>query len=308
MKAITFSDPGGPEVLRLTDVPDPNPGPGQLLVRVRATALNRADLLQRRGHYPPPPGESDILGLELAGEIEAVGEGVEGFVPGDRVCALVGGGGYAEKAVVDHRLAMPIPDGWSFADAAAVPESFLTAHDSLVTLGGLAAGEVVLIHAAGSGLGTASVQMARHAGARVLVTAGTADKLDVACRLGAEVGCNYKERDFADWVMEITEGRGVDLIQDPVGAAFWERNFRCLREKGRLVVLGLLGGSKAEVDLGLLLRKRVAVMGTVLRQRSLDEKAALVRRFQDLWLPALARGDIRPVIDSVFSLEQAAEA
>lgn len=308
MKAITLTQAGGPEVLRLTDLPDPKPGPTQLLVRVRATALNRADLLQRRGSYPPPAGESEILGLEVAGEIEAMGESVRDFAPGDKVFALVGGGGYAEKAVVDARMAMRIPDGWSFAEAAAVPEVFLTAYEALIVLGSLTAGETVLIHAAGGGVGTAGVQMARHAGARTLVTAGTQDKLDCARRLGAEAGCNYKERDFADWVGEVTEGRGVELILDPVGAAYWDRNLRCLKEKGRLVLLGLMGGWNAEVDLRTLLTRRLTVMGTVLRHRPLEEKIALTRRFEETWLPILARGDLRPIIDSVFSLERAAEA
>ncbi len=308
MRAITFTQPGGPEVLQLTEVPDPKPGPTELLVRVHATALNRADLLQRRGQYPPPPGDSEILGLEVAGEIEAMGESVQDFAPGDKVFALVGGGGYAEKALVEARIAMRVPEGWSFAEAAAVPEVFLTAHDSLIVLGGLTAGEMVLIHAGGSGVGTAGVQMARHAGARALVTAGTQEKIDLACRLGAEAGCNYKEREFADWVLEVTEGQGVELVLDSVGAAYWERNVRCLKEKGRLVLLGLMGGSNVEVDLRVLLRKRLSVLGTVLRTRPLEEKIAITRQFEEMWLPVLARGEVRPVIDSVFALDRAAEA
>src|SRR5215475_11398272 len=228
MQAITCSTPGGPEVLRLTTVPDPVPKPEQILVRVRATALNRADTMQRTGNYPPPPGDSDILGLELAGEVEAVGSAVKGITPGDRVFGLVGSGGYAEKAVIDARMAMPIPQGWSFAQAAAVPEVFFTAQETLFTLGNLQEGETVLIHAAASGVGTAGMQMAREIGARILVTAGSEEKIQRCIELGATAGCNYKERDFADWVKEVTKGQGVDLIQDFIGAAYWHRNLQSL--------------------------------------------------------------------------------
>lgn len=308
MKAIIFAEPGGPDVLKLADVPEPKPTAEQLLVRVRVTGVNRADLLQRKGRYPPPPGESEILGLELAGEVEAVGASAQGFAPGDRVFALVSGGGYAEKAVVDARLAMRIPERWGFADAAAVPEAFLTAQETLFTLGGLRSGETVLLHAAGSGVGTAGVQMARQAGARVLVTAGTEEKLRMALRLGAGAACNYKEKDFASWVLEVTHGQGVELILDPVGAAYWDRNVRCLKDGGRLVLLGLLGGSRVEVDLWTLLSKRITILGTVLRSQPLEEKIAITRRFQDRWLPLLASGVLRPVIDSVFPLAKAADA
>src|SRR5262245_6916989 len=208
MQAITFATPGGPDVLRLTTVPDPVPTADQVLVRVRATALNRADTLQRRGAYPPPPGESEILGLELAGEVETVGSAVQGVKLGDRVCALVGGGGYAEKAVVEAKMLIPIPEGWSFAQAAAVPEVFFTAQGTVVVLGTLKAGETVLIHAAASGVGTAAIQMAREIGARVLITAGSNEKIQRCVELGAHAGCNYKERDFAEWVQEITDKQG----------------------------------------------------------------------------------------------------
>ena len=220
MRAITFATPGGPEVLRLTTVPDLVPTPEQVLVRVRATALNRADTMQRTGNYPPPAGESDILGLELAGEVEAVGAAVKGIASGDRVFGLVGSGGYAEKAVIDARMAIPIPAGWSFAQAAAVPEVFFTAQETLFTLGGLKEGETVLIHAAASGVGTAGMQMARETGARILVTAGSTEKMQRCIELGATAGCNYKERDFADWVKEVTKSQGVDLIEDFIGAAY----------------------------------------------------------------------------------------
>ena len=308
MKAITFENTGGPEVLKLTEVADPEPGPEQVLVRVRATALNRADLLQRLGRYPPPAGESDILGLELAGEIEAIGPEVTGCSTGDRVFSLVGGGGYAEKAVVNYRMAMPIPEGWTFTEAAAVPEAFLTGQETLFTLGALRKKETVLIHAAGSGVGTASVQMARLSGACVLVTAGTKEKIQKALELGANAGCLYTEKDFAEWIREQTNDQGVDLIQDPIGAAYWDRNVQCLKENGRLVLFGLMGGVKREINLGILLTKRLTVMGTVMRSRPLSEKQHIIKRFQEQWLPHLASGALHPVIDSTFPLRQAAEA
>ncbi len=308
MKAVLFDKPGAPEVLRLAEVPDPEPGPGRILIRVRATAVNRADLLQRRGRYPAPPGESEILGLEVAGEVEATGPGVAGLGPHDRVFALVAGGGYAEKAVVDHRLALPIPSHWSFTEAAAVPEAFLTAQEVLFTAGALRAGETVLIHAAASGIGTAAVQMAGQAGARVLATAGTERKIKATLELGAEAGCLHKERDFASWVEEVTGKQGVDLIADPVGASYWERNIRCLREGGRLVVYGLLGGKAVSADLWTLMSRRVTVTGVVMRSRTPDDKAEIVRRFRMRWLPLLEARVIRPVIDAVFPWDAVADA
>jgi putative PIG3 family NAD(P)H quinone oxidoreductase len=308
MQAITVSAPGRPEVLCLTTVLDPTPTAEQILVRVRATALNRADVMQRMGQYPPPPGESDILGLELAGEVEAVGVAAKDLAPGDRVFGLVGSGGYAEKAVIDARMAMPIPAGWSFAQAAAVPEVFFTAQETLFTLGGLKEGETVLIHAAASGVGTAGIQMARETGARVLVTAGSADKIQRCVELGATAGCNYKERDFAEWVKEVTNGQGVDVIEDFIGAAYWEQNLRSLKTGGRLVLVGLMGGVKIEANLGLLMTKRLQVFGSVLRSRPLADKIAITQRFRTKWLPLLAAGRIKPIIDRVFPLAQVADA
>ncbi len=308
MRAITFNTPGGPEVLQLTEVPDPTPGPEQLLVRVRASALNRADTLQRRGQYPPPPGESDILGLELAGEVEAVGTAAHGFHVGDRVFGLVGGGGYAEKALIDYRMAMPIPTGWSFVEAAAVPEVFFTAHETLFTLGQLAPGETVLIHAGASGVGTAGIQMARHIGARVFATAGSPEKVARITALGAEVGINYKTEDFAARVRALTNRSGVELVQDFVGAAYWQSNLQCLKVGGRLVLVGLMGGAKVEADLGLILRQRLHIIGSVMRSQSLENKIAITQRFLERWLPLLAKGSIRPIIDTSFALAEAAAA
>jgi len=308
MQAITMSAPGGPEVLRLTTVPDPTPAAEQILVRVRATALNRADVMQRMGQYPPPPGESSILGLELAGEVEAVGAAVNDIAPGDRVFGLVGSGGYAEKAVIDARMAMPIPSGWSFAQAAAVPEVFFTAQETLFTLGGLQEGETVLIHAAASGVGTAGIQMARETGARIFVTAGSAEKIQRCIELGATSWCNYKAQDFAEWVKEVTKGQGVYVIEDFIGAAYWERNLRSLKTGGRLVLVGLMGGVKIEANLGLLMTKRLQIFGSVLRSRPLADKIAITRSFRSKWLPLLAAGRIKPIVDRVFPLAQVADA
>ena len=309
MKAITFATYGGPEVLRLEeDVADPVPAADELLVRVRASALNRADTMQRRGHYPPPPGESDILGLELAGEVEAIGANARGFKPGDRVFGLVGGGGYAEKACIDYRMAMPIPDGWDFVKAAAVPEVFFTANETLFTLGRLDEGETVLIHAGASGVGTAGIQMARQAGARVLATAGSEEKVVRTEALGAETAINYKTTDFAARVLELTNGAGVDLVQDFIGAAYWQNNLKCLKTAGRLVLVGLMGGARVEADLGLIMRKRLQVIGSVMRSQSLENKIAITDRFRSRWLPELESGRLQPLVDTSFPLAEAAAA
>lgn len=308
MRAITFDVPGGPEVLKVEHVADPVPSADQLLVRVRATALNRADTLQRQGLYPPPPGESDVLGLELAGEVEAVGSAVRDVRVGDRVFGLVGGGGYAENAVLDARMAMPMPAGWSFAEAAAVPEVFFTAQETLFTLAQLRAGETVLIHAGASGVGTAGIQMACEVGANVLVTAGSAEKIARCLELGAAAGCNYKERGFADWVHERTDGRGVDVIEDFIGAAYWDDNLKSLATGGRLVLVGFMGGTKAQTNLGLILMKRLRIFGSVLRSRPLTDKIDITRRFQADWLPLLEAGRIKPTIDRRFGLHEAADA
>ena len=308
MQAVIFDAPGGPEVLKVGHVADPVPGADQLLVRVRATALNRADTLQRQGLYPPPPGESDVLGLELAGEVEAVGSAVRDVHVGDRVFGLVGGGGYAEKAVLDARMAMPMPAGWSFAEAAAVPEVFFTAQETLFTLAQLRVGETVLIHAGASGVGTAGIQMARETGANILVTAGSAEKIARCVELGAAAGCNYKERGFADWVHERTDGRGVDVIEDFIGAAYWDDNLKSLAVGGRLVLVGFMGGTKAQTNLGLILMKRLRIFGSVLRSRPLADKIGITRRFQADWLPLLEAGKIKPIIDRRFSLYEAADA
>ena len=308
MKAVVRSGDGGPDVLELGDVPTPQPTETQLLVDVRATALNRADLIQRRGGYPPPPGESEILGLEIAGTVSEMGTNVTGFKNGDRVFGLVGGGGYAEKTVIDYRMAMVIPEKWSFEQAAAVPEVFFTANENIFTLGRLAAGETILIHAGGSGVGTAGIQIAYHSGSRVFVTAGSSDKIERCEALGAAAGINYKKSDFVTEIERLTDGEGVDVVLDFIGAPYLARNLQILKTKGRLSQVGLLGGSSTEIDLGTVMRKRLQIIGSVLRPQSLEEKIAITQRFVERWLPELKTGILKPVIDIVFPLAQAREA
>ena len=309
MKAVVITGPGGPEVLELQDIVEPCPGPDQILVRVRATALNRADILQRQGHYPPPAGvRTDVPGLEFAGEVESVGAGVTGCTVGSRVMGLLPGESYAEKIVTWERLALPIPSEMSFLEAASIPEVFLTAYDALLLQARLGAGETVLIHGAGSGVGTAAVQIARLAGAVTIGTAGSDEKLSRAAELGLDVGINYKHQDFSDIVREHTGGRGVDVILDVVGAPYFERNLDSLAARGRLLLVGLLGGPTASVDLSRIMGKRLRILGTVLRPRPLEEKIALSQKFQALLLPLFEKNSLKPVVDRVFPLKEAAQA
>jgi putative PIG3 family NAD(P)H quinone oxidoreductase len=308
VKAIVVETPGDPEVMHLAEVPDLTPGPGEVLVRAHATAVNRADTLQRRGLYPPPPGASEIIGMEVAGEVEELGEGVEGWHPGDRVMALLAGGGYAEQVAVPAGQLMSVPAALSWTDAAAIPEVFLTAHDNLFTRGRLAAGETVLIHGGGGGVGTAAIQLARRAGARVLVTAGSPAKLEFRRRLGADAGINHREEDFPSRVRELTGGRGADLILDVMGASYLARNLDALAPDGRLVIIGLQGGATAEIDLNQLLRRRLTVIATTLRGRSAEQKAEIVRRFVEDALPGFEDGSLRPVVDRVLPLAEAPAA
>lgn len=282
-------------------------GPAEVLVDVRATAVNRADLSQARGHYPPPPGASEILGLEMAGVIRAAGVEVTGWQVGERVCALLPGGGYAEQAAIHHLMLLPLPDSWSFEQGAAVPEVWYTAFVNLFLEGGLKAGEAVLIHAGASGVGTAAIQLACEAGAEVLTTAGGPAKIARCLKLGARVAIDYKTQDFAAEVMAATAGQGVDVILDCVGGTYLAQNLSLLREQGRLVCIGLLGGSTAEINLGLLLARRLRLIGSTLRRRSLVEKIEITRQFKAQVWPGLVSGRLRPVIDSVFPI-QAAQA
>ena len=283
-------------------------GPAEVLVRIRATAVNRADLAQARGAYPPPAGVTEILGLEMAGEIVAVGEAVRGWTIGDRVCALLSGGGYAEKAAVHQDMLLRLPDNWEFIQGAAVPEVWYTAFVNLMLEGSLAAGETTLIHAGGSGVGTAAIQLARLEGASVIVTAGAEAKLAVCRELGASLAINRKEQDFLEEVLAATDDRGVDLILDPVGGRYLSRNIHALKPLGRLVLIGLLSGASSELNLGLVLGKRLRIIGSTLRIRPLEEKIAITRRFRDRYWPAFQSGELRPVIDTVFPIAEAQAA
>jgi len=311
VKAIRITEPGGPEVLRLQEVADPEPGPDDVLVDVRATAINRADLLQREGRYPVPPGApQDIPGLEMAGVISQVGERVPGVSEGDRVMALLGGGGYAERAVVPGGMILPIPEDLSFVEAAAVPEVFFTAYDALFRQAGLSMGETVLVHAAGGGVGTAALQLARAGGAAMICGTASAAKLEGIERAGLplDVPIDYAENSFEEVVRERTGGRGVHVILDMVGGDYLGPDLRSLTTLGRLVLVGLLRGRTAEADLGRILTGRLRVFGTVLRARSAAEKLALTAEFRERLLPLFEQGRLRPIVDRTYPLAAAAEA
>ncbi len=311
MKAVVITRPGSPEVLELVDVPDPEPGPGDVRVRVSAAGVNRADLMQRTGGYAAPPGwPADIPGLEFAGEVDRLGADVEGWNAGDRVMGLAGGGAYAERVVVPAEHLLPIPDGMDEVEAAGIPEVFITAHDALRTRGSLMEGESVLIHAVGGGVGTAGLQIARAYGALVMGTSRSPWKLERAEALGLAVAIDLSGPDvaFAERVREVTDGRGADLVLDLVGGPYLAENLRSMGPLGRQVVVGLPGGRSAEVDLGLLLSKRLTLVGTALRSRSRIEKAAATRLFAEEVLPLLADGRIRPVVHEVIPAAQAGRA
>lgn len=293
-----------------TELPDPEPGRGEVRVAVRAAGVNRADLLQRRGFYPAPPGvPPDVPGLEVAGLVEAVGPGAASR-PGERVMALLAGGGYADKAVVPASLLLPIPEGLSFAEAAAIPEAFLTAFDALVLQGGLREGESVLVHAAGSGVGTAALQVARAFGAGLVLGTASGPKLEAirARGLPLDAAADYRRERFAEVVAHATEGRGADLILDLVGAAHWNGNVASAAVRARILLVGLVGGSRVDADLAPLLRKRLTLIGTVLRGRALQEKAALVTTFRERGLPLFGEGRLRPVLERTLPLAEAAAA
>ncbi|MEJ7597882.1 MAG: NAD(P)H-quinone oxidoreductase [Kofleriaceae bacterium] len=308
MRAIAITRPGGPEVLALVERPRPEPSRGEVRVRVRATAVNRADLLQRHGAYPAPAdAPADIPGLEIAGEVEALGPGVQRLAIGDRVFGLVGGGGYAEAIVSHERALAKIPDGLDFEHAAAIPEAFITAHDAIVGQGGLVAGASLLVHAVGSGVGTAAVQLGSVLGAFVVGTARSQAKLDRATALGMHAGVVVDGGKFADAVRS-QDPVGPAVILELVGGSYLAEDLRCVRPLGRIVLVGLLAGARADVDLGLVLRKRIRVLGTVLRSRPLEEKLAVMRTFEDQVVPLFARGLLAPVIDTVLDLDAAGEA
>lgn len=312
MRAVVIDEPGGVETMQIRSIPRPEPGPGEVLVRVHATALNRADLLQRRGLYPPPPGESDILGLEVSGTVESVGPSVKGtFDPCQRVMALLCGGGYAEYATVPEQLLMPAPNNLSLSEAAAIPEAWLTAFQLLHFVARVQQGEVVLVHAGASGVGSAAVQLVRLLGAVPLVTAGTSEKLALAKSLGAARGFNYREDDYVEGVKQFTQGRGADVILDCIGGSSWEQNVSCLAVDGRWVLYGTLGGSTVHGDLlKKLLSKRGQLLCSLLRSRTLQYKSELVSSFCSRVLPHFSSSPVllRPVLDREFSLDQVSEA
>lgn len=311
MKAVRFTGKGGPEVVELAEVEAPRPSRGEVLVRVKAAAMNRADLLQRRGLYPPPPGfREDIPGLELAGEIAELGEAVTGWKVGDRVMAIAAGEAQAELAVVHERMLLRVPEGLSLGDAGALPEAGMTAHDALFTIGGLRPGAAVLIHAVGSGVATAALQIARAAGALTVGTSRTADKLEKARALGLDhaILVGREEPKFADEVKRLTARRGAAVILDFVGGAYAAENVASLAPGGRIVVIGTMGGPKAQLDLGLLMRVRGSITGTVLRPRPLEEKIAATQAFGRDVLPLIAAGKVKPVVDALLPAARAREA
>lgn len=309
-RAVRIKEPGGPEVLHIERVSVDDPGPGQILVEVAAAGLNRADLLQRRGLYPAPEGAPKAVpGLEYAGRVAALGDGVEGFAIGDEVMGIVGGGAMATHLVVHEREAIPVPEGLALSHAAAIPEAFLTAYDALHEQAWLTAGEHVLIHAVASGVGTAALQLAKLIGARPLGTSRTEDKIERCAELGLGDGILVRDGKFADEVRERTGGRGVDVILDLVGGAYLSENLDALAPCGRMVVIGLMGGASAEMPLGTLLRRRLRVFGSVLRTRPLEEKAALAQRFATRIAPLFAAdGPLEPVVDDVMPMAEVQEA
>ena len=307
MRAVVLTAFGGPEVLRITEVPDPTPGPDEVLVDVAATALNRADILQRKGFYPNPfPTEHDIPGMEFSGTVAAVGSRVTAWRVGDEVMGIVAGGAYAERLVIHERQAMRIPRTVALVDAAAIPEVFITAWDGLVVQGGLTSGRWALVHAIASGVGTAAIQICHSVGARVMGTCSTS-KIEQVRALGADVVVDYTKEDFVEQAQRMTDGRGVDVILDPVGGDYLDRNVASLALKGRVIQIGLMAGV-GSFNLGALLPKRASLIGSVLRARPLEEKVAISQRFAAEMLPLFDSGDMKPIVDRRYSLAEIAEA
>jgi len=308
MKAITLPEFGGPDALVLADVDTPTPRAGEVLVRVAAAGVNRADLLQRQGHYAPPAGESEVPGLEVSGVVEALGEGVDGWAVGDEVCALLAGGGYAEQARVPAGQLLPVPEGVSLVDAAALPEVACTVWSNVFLIANLQPGETLLVHGGSSGIGTMAIQLARQVGAHVIVTAGSAAKLEACRELGAEVLVNYREEDFVERVAEATDGHGADVILDVIGAKYLSRNVSALATSGRLVIIGMQGGTRGELDIAALMAKRGAVISTSLRARPSAEKATIVAAVREHVWPLVAAGRVQPIVQSRHALADAAAA
>jgi putative PIG3 family NAD(P)H quinone oxidoreductase len=308
MKAITIPQPGDPDALVLDEVPDPEPAAREVRIRVVSAGVNRADVMQRKGFYNPPPGSPTYPGLEVSGTIDALGDGVEDWSVGDEVCALLAGGGYAQRVCVPAGQVLPVPDGVSLEDAAALPEVVCTVWSNVFMSANLLPGQTLLVHGGSSGIGTMAIQLAREVGAHVAVTAGSAEKLEVCRRLGAEVLVNYREQDFVEEVRAATCGHGADVILDNMGAKYLARNIAVLATNGRLVVIGLQGGTKAELDLNALLRKRGAVIATSLRARPPAEKATIVAAVREHVWPLISAGRVRPVIHARHALADAAAA
>ncbi len=308
MRAISIPTFGGPEALTLTELPDPQPAPGEVRIRVAAAGVNRADTLQRQGFYPPPPGESELPGLEVSGTIDALGEGVTQWQLGDQVCALLAGGGYAEYVTVSAGQCLPIPAGVSLIDAAALPEVVCTVWSNVFLTANLQPGETLLVHGGSSGIGTMAVQLGREVGAQVAVTAGSADKLAACRELGAEILINYREEDFVERIRSATGGAGANVILDNMGAKYLDRNVRSLAESGRLIIIGMQGGTKGELDIAALLARRAAVIATSLRARSAAEKATIVAAVREHVWPLIEAGRIRPVVHATYPLAEAAQA
>ncbi len=308
MRAVVITEPGGPEVLRWLEVPDPVPGPGEVVIDVAASGVNRADLMQREGRYPPPPGAPPYPGLECSGRVRAVGDGVTGWRPGDEVCALLTGGGYAEQVVVPAGQVLPVPARVDVAAAAAFPETACTVYSNVFQLAGLAAGETLLVHGGSSGIGTMAIQLGKAFGARVACTAGSPEKLARCRELGADVTINYRDEDFVAALRDATGGSGADVILDIMGASYLARNLAALATGGRLVIIGRQGGSRAEIDLGVLQGKRASVHATTLRARPVNEKAAVVAAVRDHVWPLIDAGKVAAFIDRELPMSQAAQA
>ncbi|MDF1655556.1 MAG: NAD(P)H-quinone oxidoreductase [Coxiellaceae bacterium] len=308
MRAVTLTEFGKPEVMKITPIDFPQIQAGTVLVKVEAVGINRADVLQRQGKYPPPAGESDILGLEVSGVISDIADDVSGWSVGDRVCALVGSGAYAEYCAVDAGMLMPMPQSLSFEQAAAIPEAFLTAMQALFTLGELSSNESVLIHAGASGVGTAAVQLAKSKSATVFFTAGSDAKIEKVKSLGGDVGINYKQQTFRDEILQHTQERGVDVILDFIGAAYFDDNIQCLAKGGRLINIAMMQGSRAELSLRRLISYRLQIKGLIMRSRRIEAKREMTQRFVQHFLPLFDQQLLQPVVDATFSIEQVAEA
>ena len=308
MNVIEVAAPGGPQALSIGKRPIPRPQPGEVLIKVAASGLNRADAMQRNGNYPPPPGASDLLGLEVSGTVAEVAQDVSGRKIGDRVCALIAGGGYAQYCTAPASSCLPVPDSVSIIDAGAIPETFFTVWANIFMLGRLAQGESCLIHGGASGIGTTGIQLARAFGARVFATAGSDDKCTRCVELGADDAINYKSSDFVEKIREATDGRGVDVILDIVAGEYMARNIKCLAKFGRLVIIATQGGFKAQINALPIMTRRLTITGSTLRPRPLDDKAQIARQLHEKVWPLLEQGVLGPVVDTVYPFEQARQA